>query len=1543
MNFNDVSDLSSNFMTLADAVNVRFNQVNIDLTNKNTGNCTLIHLHSDISPASQTFIPLIVSITDVNVILNSEDITDTASMGILLNFATNLTDIDSESANITINNFHIVSPQPKISLYSFPQAESKLVAPSESRCLLRISGFHRVSVDELVFGSDDSSLFPLATYPWILFEKIYLLFIFNLNITGKTFAISSDNTLIQVQDVTDLQLSKFTFSANNLSVQSSISSAQTTSLTVIEAFRVGALMTFDNTIENNTLQADVWISRITGDFKGKQKGRSGEHIPAETTMYIDNLKILENKHTRSSAVAQITTQSLSYVNFKDSTLGDITIKDVVISSNELSGSIISLYSRLPASRQEESQYQSPDNIKNLIITNVNITNNQKAHDLSFLDFFSIERDTNNDRCLQMIEPYTINISHLLVADNTFSEGLNYQWTKKTNLFQITQAKVILSQATISNNFMDSYNLIGLEEKPSPAEMSFLQVTKNRFKSSSILSTNSLTFKYACKNKNSEQASESQPLNRYTSILHSTFSDNYLNSSQLFFTTSRFIVINNCTFTGEQLQNSRFVLNHYPLLTTNSMDSTFLNLLQLSRTMNFQVNNRVMRRLFSEELSLRSGTYMDPYNIFLLQNTFQDIQANGSKFIHTEGFGRNQSLAIIGNNTFSSLKFDQELSNAIIEDDSIGRVVIEDNTIEEIDGKLVMFSFTAINNCRYLRVVYNRLYQVSVTSFLLFWGNNLGDAQITDNHYQHSSFNQTCIYIQTKQISNNWAFTDNRMENVTLLTDITNFKFRHLALISLFGEDGNSSLRILFNNESYYNINVKILDSYPTQKLDFIAIKSIQNVQFDDMNFQNITITTSGNLMDIDIPNEVSYNNSVFNNITTSSQNGITLLRCKSLTVYNVLFKDITNKGSGGTFFLGGIISKININFYLATFDNISSLRGSLLTFTDYNSDYDVYINMSRCFVSSSTGDQETLAFELADVHCESCVISESYFGINSKGTMISLSNGLSGVLELRDVQVSGPDNYVGPFIKMNDCDMDMELVITKFDYEGENKQFSLVYTNNGIVDISHSIFKNVRISDNALIEVRPPDEKSALYAKWSYPRISIENTTFRNIFNPVRHELPMHYFELGNNYSGSISPMMGIISTRTAILLLVKNCTFHDVSNLSIALFGSLQSHASQNRFAFVVTILESVFSNIRGPLGSVLAILPRFSSVNGSSVKVINSTFQNTDAAIGSALLVSQAQLQIENSSFITPPKMTINDSKPLNQAMIYAAKNTILKSDTITHINGAKELIMYDAVDFDLRFRNSSGSWIENQRLEVIDNIPALSISGISPEELGSSELIMSFVDKYGISVNEFVKKIEITNGTRTRAETTPMINVVLKKDINVPLIKQFQFNNSIGAVNRLNVSYSSDRMSKTKTIEIVFRDCIPGERKTNNACYACLAPSYSLTITDKCLHCPPNARTCQRTEICPHTGFWNTNISSPYLIKCRDDNVTRCNSNTTLCRSCHPGYTGPLCEACDYEEGYAESGYLTCSSHSSSILSLYQVGYVLMFFMLYQGFGI
>ena len=128
-------------------------------------------------------------------------------------------------------------------------------------------------------------------------------------------------------------------------------------------------------------------------------------------------------------------------------------------------------------------------------------------------------------------------------------------------------------------------------------------------------------------------------------------------------------------------------------------------------------------------------------------------------------------------------------------------------------------------------------------------------------------------------------------------------------------------------------------------------------------------------------------------------------------------------------------------------------------------------------------------------------------------------------------------------------------------------------------------------------------------------------------------------------------------------------------------------------------------------------------------------------------------------------------------------------------------------------------------------------------------------------------------------------------------------------------------------TMRLEIVNRDCMPGEHYDNwtRSCLLGSPGSFSLDTRAGCIQCNSSNIFCVGGDILDvKPNYWRP-ANSAVLLPCLNDNVTRCVGGTDFNKQCATGYTGALCESCDYSSNYAIGSAYTCISCNENMVTV------------------
>jgi len=317
------------------------------------------------------------------------------------------------------------------------------------------------------------------------------------------------------------------------------------------------------------------------------------------------------------------------------------------------------------------------------------------------------------------------------------------------------------------------------------------------------------------------------------------------------------------------------------------------------------------------------------------------------------------------------------------------------------------------------------------------------------------------------------------------------------------------------------------------------------------------------------------------------------------------------------------------------------------------------------------------------------------------------------------------------------------------------------------------------------------------------------------------------------------------------------------------------------------------------------------------SFVQIENSQFEENKAFIGGSLLVYNVKLNVSKSNFQNNTALIIGATTFIGGETMRLSKFT--KNSYLNNTAYYEGDIRSEAEDIKVSFVSDVSTGINATKPKDLN--VSLALQNVSSPALRKGEFIVSFIDKEGRGTPDFSLMKHIVSELPQNKED----KLKFSFDAESVSFSELSGNYTLGnivifdrakAVVPLQIKYSSERFSAEKQVLLSFRECYIGEENNTQtfACESCKAGTYSFEAGKHCLKCPEKAKCPGKTEIIPNPGYWNTERNPSDIITCRDDGTLRC-TNLGGEKNCATGYKGPLCEACDFDNSYVETGYLKC----------------------------
>ena len=1392
-------------------------------------------------------------------------------------------------------------------------------------CLFYVDGFNDVSISN--FTVENQRFFQVERSPSIVIKAAKYLNINGLKFAGNDIIGLSDVPMIFFKTIEEVHFSNTEFSSNNLISESNPVSFSFCRMTLIDK------ILFNNThILHNEFQKSSNLFEIL------------DYSLADTKAFAIDLKI--TNLIISQNTNQINQTSLVLFVIKGSSLQSFQVDGVSFIQNEISGSVFSLQTRSISQSVEVGKPSPPQSI---FFSKITIKDNFNAIDTNFLYFFPIEDVLNVFDCLQLVEYYIIWIKDLEVTNNTFKKGLSKMWVYEVHFFQIKETQVHIENSIIANNNFEHVNFLTLDERPSTIIFINNQVINNAFSSSSLLVSEYLTLDNACSAIGNTLTAPPVLKHRYSFILESKFSGNSFINSTLFELDNGFFVIHKNLFINLIFRGSHMIKSEFSpvILPPNAQVYTENELLKTLTLGTYSPSWTIYNETVELALSYDLGE-MCFYSMH--GNIFSDIFANNSELISLKGFGNKESLIRVENNKFVNMNFPDDLT-ILFTIDSAESMLIQSNLFKNIQGKATMFNLLQCKKTKLLQINSNLILKSTMSQFLAYAGDKLNHVNVRNNFIQKTKYSYSFLTLYAIETGTTWEFSNNIMLEVALRPS-TAFEQERFSLFTIIVKNKESSPHIYVTKSLFDGINFEhVSKEGGALKSSLFEFETSQPITMVDVIIQNSDSKLLGSFLHFSSAAPLTINNTIFSSINFTSSNGLIFSASNETLVYESSFFYITNRERSEVITLSSFDSRYSVRILNSRFKNLTTKSSPLPMGVIFNIKSLAQTQLSFEFSNNTVIDiinSNVLYFE--QINCDICLIKDSVFTFEDEELeysrdIILLEKETAGKLFIKNITLPFQDFKNKQYSFLYIQNSDIEVVMSDIKHVNNNT-LSLATLDSGSLTIENSLFKEISLKDKSLIEVRLLKDTQKIAA----PKLSLKNCSFlqnRKYEEVTSDEGSLEQALNSYYYENQASFTLSIVQIPSPISLSVQNCTFENMFNIPAIFMERIISDQTRNYDAESSILVEdSIFRNITYLVGPAITIVPNrfFPRVN-----IKNCIFESNSAIIGGALVIHNSALTISDSFFI-------NNSATHVGSAIFSDLDPeeIQKNVSNTLFKDNKALYQGDfgteAQDFILFYEADDPVSNGIKSKATLINGWSLTLSNVSSMNLRDGVFVLYFLDLYGniapIITTYIEAKFEVPRITSNGQITyDKFITSFVRKEhdhltINVSL-KEIMLLGEANETIQLNLSLSSYLFNRAQVISINIRPCLPGEYNDSNICQPCIDQTYSLEPTQPCTACPLNAE-CSSSHIFPKPGYWNNDTSSAIIFECRNDDVLRCN-NTKEERKCSTGYTGPLCNACDFEKGFIETGYLKCGLCEDKTKSLVYsiIGSIL--YVLYQIFCI
>ncbi|CAD8089316.1 unnamed protein product [Paramecium primaurelia] len=549
-----------------------------------------------------------------------------------------------------------------------------------------------------------------------------------------------------------------------------------------------------------------------------------------------------------------------------------------------------------------------------------------------------------------------------------------------------------------------------------------------------------------------------------------------------------------------------------------------------------------------------------------------------------------------------------------------------------------------------------------------------------------------------------------------------------------------------------------------------------------------------------------------------------------------------------------------------------------------------YINSENIFLQQTTISTLVGPLLISVSNQTSCIFN--YFNISNSQTRSLFQ--INGSLSL------SKGNFNSLFGLLIYSKTITELNIHQVDFKQINKSLLIYLKESSIIQLS-----NILIEDCASIQISKLQNVINLIIR----NLTIKNCNecnFLTLNTSQANISHINIFEI-NNF---LSPLIQALETDINIKGMQMNNIIHNnkeiikIDNCTKLSFNDLQFTDMDCPYCNgIIMIRQSNQIEISKSLFKNTQTFSGFINIQDSNNFIgNNNTFTNISAIQGSAYLFSNSAIKIYGNQFIdllSPEggviylNQTLGLSHYIQQNLfnncsmktnkhIFLLTNQIVEPDILTYITGPVYLDFNNKTYlFDDLIKKKEFIYIDNYKSgQQLDLLIAIQDSG--------QNRICDITDSLTI-----LEKIFQFDQLECQYEVSYIYYQIQPQKETIQLLLEFQ-----------SLKFYNDTFKLPIYLNLIF--CDIGDEWENQSCLRCPAGSYSLNNFTPCKQCITSIETCPGgSELIVKQGYWRANKST--------DSIEYCQSSVAQCLggsdefTCSQGYTGALCNDCDY---YAEN---------------------------------
>jgi len=1355
----------------------------------------------------------------------------------------------------------------------------------------------------------------------------------NLTVSGNQVSMLFPTPLFLINSCQRVDISNLNFKNNKIAEDGELSRGSKFYLTSFS--NVNSIMLRNHLIESNTFGTTTRLFYFPNfeaqDLKSKLVNVSCldmTFINNTVKFKIDALNLIGN--------------TFSFLEMQGSLFASLIADNINFLDNKLSGRLFAIQSQNLQFGVKSGTLAKP---LQLNVSRVNILDNLEISDFSFLYFFPLEDMTKTYDCSQLLEIHQLYISELRVINNRFRKALSSSlWLEEVDLFQIKETQIFMVDSVIKDNTFESYNFLTLDRKPSTLQFINNQVANNTLRSSTFINSYYQSQDNPCIAIGDRIVHPTMIKFRYGFVVNSTFSDISIEDGALLKIDNGFINVHDNNFRNITLQDSTFIESfHSPIsLPSNSLIYT---LTPITKFYALQ-SNILTWQMYNETIATASQNKVGEMCYYsMADNILIGFKLANSKFVSLSGYGSKQGYISIDSNILSEFEYQDKVPVSMVSVDSLYAMVVIGNTLRSMTGN---FSFSSISQSQRVFLLAfnaNSLSNINATAFLIFQGPNLQAFEFNRNLIYQVTFSLACLNLNIDFTDRVWFIQNNAIIRSILSPDLSISHNERYGFIYISIRNTPRENQLRLDNNVFQEIKLIFMNDEKTLagQTDFIIIETYQVIKSAGNLFENFEISTSGSLLNFLNSPTMTLLDSTFRNITFNSQAGLIKSFSQNTRIFNCTFEIIQNEGNSGIIYLTPATL-----FYRLLIENCRFEK--LLSKAPKAEDFSLIFNirtkkqertmetLSFEFKNCSVQDlQDGLVFYLSGINCLGCTIKNSSFIATSANAfgmgLVKLVDRMTGSFWVENSSFPVNLNTRSYLIEVQFSFVDF--IINNLVHISNQSLFTLAKIDSGSFTLKNSVIENCSLSaGNPMISIISQGLYTTLpdlmFRNASFQNVNFSNINYLNSESAKYSSSSKSRFVEILNYQNLLDDQSAIIYGGFQLHIEVKSCIFENFTDVTAILYRNSSSTYPAIVKGTSIKIQDTRFTELKSVVGPGLTVL---SNSYKPKVAIINSIFENNRAYAGGAMAVYDCTLALVDSKIIN------NTAEWMASAILRDFNRSFIVNNINSKISGT---VGSEASRFTLGllpgpFRHPNLTIASQCK----DGNCFLSVANMSVYELQDSQLIIELIDALNEDVSDISPYKEVALIVPRRGDTKKdkiTVSATWTSGFRAVLsLKGVVFDGLAGETVMVGVQYTSSRLSILQTFPFLIRPCMPGEQNNSMTCQPCGDSTYSIDPNESCDVCPVNALCPDQSSIHPIPGYWNPNTNSTAISKCRSDDIQRC-ENANDRRSCVRGYDGPLCNACDFEAGYVENGYLKCAECTSESKSL---AYSLVLGLLYIGY--